>query len=69
MSGRAGDAVRMLRPIGERADATPRERHDLAAVLAMDGKSDEAARLLRQDMDGPQADDAINGFKALPARR
>jgi Flp pilus assembly protein TadD len=68
MSGRPGEAVRIMRPIGERQDATPRERHDLAAVLAMDGKRDEAARLLRTDLEGQQADEAISGFQALPAR-
>jgi len=68
MSGRAGDAVRIMRPIGERVDATPRERHDLAAVLAMDGKSDEAAQLLRKDLDGVQADEAVAGFRSLPGR-
>ena len=68
MTGRAGEAVRIMRPIGERADATPRERHDLAAVLAMDGKADEAARVLRTDMDGKQADEAVVGFQSLPGR-
>ena len=68
MSGHAGEAVRIIRPIGERSDATPRERHDLAAVLAMDGKTDEAARLLRTDLDGPQADEAVAGYQSLPPR-
>ncbi len=67
MSGKAAEAVRIMRPIGERQDATPRERHDLAAVLAMDGRRDEAARLLRADLEGQQADDAISGFQSLPA--
>jgi Flp pilus assembly protein TadD len=66
MTGRAGEAVRIMRPIGERSDATQRERHDLAAVLAMDGKTDEAARLLRTDLDGSQADEAVTGFQSLP---
>ena len=68
MSGRAGEAVRILRPIAERPDATPRERHDLAAALAMDGKTDEAARLLRPELNGSQADQAVEGFRALPGR-
>ncbi len=67
MSGKAAEAVRIMRPIGERQDATPRERHDLAAVLAMDGRRDEAARLLRADLEGQQADEAISGFQSLPA--
>ena len=69
LSGRSGDAVRILRPIGERADATARERHDLAAVLTMDGKPDEASRLLRTDLDGTQVDNAVSGYRALPAAR
>ena len=68
MTGRAGDAVRIMRPIGGRADATPRERHDLAAVLAMDGKTEEASALLRKDLDGSQADEAVTGFQSLPGR-
>ncbi len=68
MTGRAGEAVRIMRPIGGRSDATPRERHDLAAVLAMDGKADEASRLLRTDLDGPQTDEALSGFQSLPRR-
>ena len=67
MSGRSPEAVRIMRPIGERQDATPRERHDLAAVLAIDGKRDEAARLLRPDLEGQQTDEAISGFQLLPA--
>lgn len=68
MTGKAGEAVRILRPIAERPDASPRERHDLAAALAMEGKGEEAARLLRPELDGAQSDDAIAGFRALPAR-
>ena len=68
MSGRAGEALRILRPIGERSDATTRERHDLAAVLAINGKQEEAARLLRPELNGAQVDEAMTGFQALPAR-
>ncbi len=69
MSGRSGEAVRIIRPIGERAGASARERQDLAAVLAMDGQPDEAARLLRADLPGAQADSAVEGFRALPRPR
>lgn len=68
LTGRAREAVRIMRPIGSRADATPRERHDLAAVLAIDGHPDEAASLLRRDLDGPQVDQAISGYQSLPVR-
>ena len=68
LSGRAGEAVRILRPIGERSDATARERHDLAAALTIDNKPDDAARLLRPELEGRAVDDAMNGFRALPAR-
>ena len=68
LTGRASEAVRIMRPIGSRENATVRERHDLAAVLTMDGHPDEAATLLRRDMDGAQVDQAISGFQALPAR-
>ena len=69
LTGRAEEAVRIMRPIGSRENATPRERHDLAAVLTIDGHPDEAAALLRRDLDGPQVDQAISGFQALPTRQ
>lgn len=69
MSGRAAEAVRIIRPIGERPNATARERHDLAAVLAMDNKPEEAARLLRTDLPPTQTESAIDAFRALPSRR
>ena len=69
MTGKSGEAVRLLRPIAERPDASTRERHDLAAVLSMDGKGDEAARLLRPELDGAQADDAVTRFRAMQAPR
>lgn len=69
LSGRAGEAIRLIRPIGERSGATARERHDLAAVLAMDGRADEANRLLRSDLPGSQADSAVEGYIALPTGR
>jgi Flp pilus assembly protein TadD len=68
MSGKAGEAVRIMRPIAALPDASERERHDFAAVLAMDGKPDEAAQVLRTDLNATQSDEAIAGFRSLQAR-
>jgi Flp pilus assembly protein TadD len=68
MTGRANEAVRIMRPIATRPEASVKERHDLAAVLAMDGQSEEAARVLRPDMTGAQADEAVSGFQGLQSK-
>ncbi len=69
MSGRASEASRILRPMAEQPNATPRERHDFAAVLAMDGRPDEAVQYLQPELSGTKLDDAITGFRAVPAGR
>ena len=37
MSGQAGDAVQLLRPLASKPDASQQMRHDMAAVLMMSG--------------------------------
>lgn len=66
MSGRAAEASRLMRPIADQPSATSRERHDFAAILAMDGKSDEAARYLTPELSSSQVEQAITGFRAVP---
>ena len=68
LSGRAGDASRLMRPIASQPTATLRERHDFAAILAMEGRSDEAARYLRPELSGVQLESALAGFRSMPAR-
>ncbi len=67
LSGRAGEATRMLQPFADQPSATARERHDYAAALAMAGHSDQAARYLQPELNGQQVETALNGFRAMPA--
>jgi Flp pilus assembly protein TadD len=67
LSGRAGEASRLMRPIADRPSATPRERHDFAAILAMEGRSDEAARYLQPELSGLPMEHALAGFRSMPA--
>ena len=60
-------AARLLLPLAGGLDASLRERHDLAAVLAMAGRTTEAARLLSPDLQGADLDAALAGYRALLA--
>ena len=68
LSGRGAEAVRIARPIATAPGATVRERHVLAAVLGMAGQSSEAARLLQPELPTRQVDEALEGYRSLPAR-
>ena len=65
LAGHAGDAARSLLPIASSPTASARERHDLAAVLAMDGRPEEARRVLQQDLRGAELSAALAGYRAL----
>lgn len=65
LSGHPDEAARRLLPLAGGPDATVRERHDLAAVLAMAGRTAEAAHLLSPDLQGAELDAAIAGYRAL----
>jgi Flp pilus assembly protein TadD len=65
LAGRPGDAARLLQPLASGPDATVRERHDLAAVLVMDGRVAEATQLLSPDLQGAELEAAISGYRAL----
>lgn len=67
LGGRAAEASRLLRPLADQPNATSRERHDFAAILAMEGRSAEAAHYLQPELSGPPLEDALTGFRALPA--
>jgi Flp pilus assembly protein TadD len=67
MSGHADAALSRLRAIAGDPQAPPRLRHDLAAVLTMAGQPEEAARLLRRELRPDEIDQAIAGYRALPA--
>ena len=68
LAGRPAEGVHMLAPIANKPDATTRERHDLAAVLAMQGHTDEAVRLLSPELQGADLDAALAGYRALLER-
>jgi hypothetical protein len=55
----------MLRPLGGVPNAAPRLRFDLAAVETMAGNRQEAADLLKGDMQSDKLQDALDGFAAL----
>lgn len=66
LSGRAGEATRMLQPLADQPSASARERHDYAAALAMSGHSDQAARYLQPELSSAQVETALTGFRAMP---
>ena len=62
MSGQSHDAVQLLRPLADRPDATQQTRHDLAAVLTMDGDRTAATAILSKDLPPDQVREALNAF-------
>jgi Flp pilus assembly protein TadD len=67
ISGQAGEAVRLLRPIATAGNATPRVRQDYAMALTLDGRESEAAQVLVGDMNPADARRALAGYAALGA--
>ncbi len=65
LGGKPAEAAKVLLPIASRPDASLRERHDLAAVLVMDGRVDEARRLLSPALSGAELEAAIAGYQSL----
>jgi Flp pilus assembly protein TadD len=65
LSGQAGDAVRLLKPLASNPDASRRVRHDLAAALALTGDRQGAATILGADMAPEQVDRALAGYGAF----
>ena len=68
LTGKTAEAVTIMRPIGGRPGASIRERHDYAAVLAMDDRPDEAATLLSPELSSSQIDIALGGYRFLSTR-
>jgi Flp pilus assembly protein TadD len=69
MSGQAGEAIPLLRPIAQAPGATPRVRHDFAALLAISGDRAGAAQVLAVDLAAPDVETALDMFSALRAPR
>jgi Flp pilus assembly protein TadD len=65
LSGHAAEAMQLLRPLGAAPNAAQRLRFDLAAVETMAGNRQDAADLLKSDMQSEQLQAALDGFAAL----
>lgn len=68
LAGHPAEALRVLRPIAENPDATPRARQDLAVALTLSGDTEGAEKLLGKDLSADQVADAITGYRALAAK-
>nr|WP_321985772.1 tetratricopeptide repeat protein [uncultured Lichenicoccus sp.] len=68
MTNDAATAVQILQPIAAEPDASARVRQDLAVALVMDGRTDEAQRVLLTQMSPDQARAAIVAYQALRDR-
>ena len=62
MGGQSHDAVQLLRPLAERPGASQQTRHDLAAVLTMNGDRTAAAEILSKDLPPEQVQEALSAF-------
>jgi Flp pilus assembly protein TadD len=62
MGGQSHDAVLLLRPLAERPGASQQTRHDLAAVLTMNGDRAAAAEILSKDLPPEQVQEALSAF-------
>ena len=65
LAGHPDDAARLMAPLAIGPDASTRERHDLAAVLAMDGQTEAAAKLLSPELQGADLEAALAGYRSL----
>ena len=66
LSGHADQALARLPPHAGERGATIRERHDVAAIMAMAGQDGDATALIGRDLKGADLQDALAGFRALP---
>lgn len=62
MSGNGDEAERILSPYATDANASSKMRHDMAAVMAMGGKTQDAMNILSHDLKPEQARQAIDGY-------
>lgn len=65
MSGHSDGAIALLRPIAENANASKRVLQDLAMVLALAGRQEDAVRILRINMPEGQARMLVAAFAAI----
>jgi Flp pilus assembly protein TadD len=69
LSGHAGAARDLLRPLADAADASPRVRHDFAAVSAMAGDRAGAEAAFQNDLSPEDLHDALESYGALSGAR
>lgn len=62
MTGRGEEGVRMLRPLADSPNATPKIRHDLAAALTMAGHRAEAEHILSADLSPSDVRQALDAY-------
>ncbi len=63
MTGQSGEALRLIEPYVNDADATPKIRHDYAAILAMGGKESQAEEVLRRDLSSEEVRVAMQAYR------
>lgn len=68
IQGQPGPALTRLPQHAGGSGASVRERHDVAALLAMAGRDAEAAELLGADLSQSEISEALSGFRALADR-
>jgi Flp pilus assembly protein TadD len=62
MRGQGGDAIRLMRPLAEAAEATRKVKEDYAAVLAMAGERTEAERILSSNLSSNEVGSALDSL-------
>jgi Flp pilus assembly protein TadD len=65
MSGRAADGLKLLGGISPAQDASPKVRHDMAAVHAMAGDRAGAEALLASDLPASEIERMLRSYEAL----
>ena len=64
MTGKGEEGVRMLRPLADGPNASPKIRHDLAAALTMAGRRAEAQQILSADLSPDDVRQALDAYAA-----
>ncbi len=67
LTGDFAQAIDILTPIARSADASPRERQNLALIYGLQGNRDAAKALSRVDLDAGDTDANLNFYDAIRA--
>jgi hypothetical protein len=67
MRGQGSDAVQLLRPLAEAADATQKIKENFAAVLAMAGQREAAERILAANLAADEVGPAVDALASARA--